>query len=179
MCARSRPRAYTWQIGEKGRLTEDFEAFFRAQFPLVARSLGLVIGDKEEGIELAQEAFARAWSRWDRYASIDHARNSVVRIGINLARSEFRRRNRLERSESPERGFQETDVTTRLVVVEALQRLSDRQRTCVVLIDYLGLDSREVGRLLRIPAGTARTHVARGRERLRNLLEEEAQETKR
>ena len=144
----------------------------------MARSLGLVVGNREEGVELAQEAFARAWGRWDRYSTADHARNSVMRIGINLARSEFRRRGRLG-GEVPEGSSHETDVPTQLAIVEALRTLSERQRTCVVLIDYLGMDSREVGRLLRIPAGSVRTHVARGRERLRSLLDDEAQETSR
>ena len=76
----------------KGGTTEDFDPFFRKQFPTIARSLGLVIGDREEGIELAQEAFARAWTRWDRYESSEHARNSILRIGINLARSQARKR---------------------------------------------------------------------------------------
>jgi RNA polymerase sigma-70 factor (ECF subfamily) len=102
-----------------------------------------------------------------------------MRIGINLARSESRRRRRLGSGEPPERGSDETDVPTRLAIVDALRALSDRQRTCVVLIDYLGMDSREVGRLLRIPAGSVRTHVARARKRLRSLLDEEAQETNR
>jgi RNA polymerase sigma-70 factor, ECF subfamily len=167
------------EIGEKGQLTEDFEGFFRAQFPHVARSLGLLIGDREEGIDLAQEAFARAWTRWDRYASADHARNSVMRIGINLARSESRRRRRLGSDGSPERASPESDVPTRLAIVEALRALSERQRTCIVLIDYLGMDSRDVGRLLRIPSGSVRTHLARGRKRLRGLLDEESQEMNR
>jgi RNA polymerase sigma-70 factor, ECF subfamily len=158
----------------KGQVTEDFETFFRAQFAHVARSLGLVIGDREEGIELAQEAFVRAWTKWDRYASTDHARNSVLRIGINLARSEARRRKRFASAAPPEHGSSERDLPTQLAIVGALGRLSERQRTCVVLIDYLGMDSHEVGRLLRIPSGSVRTHVARGRKRLRSLLDEEA-----
>jgi RNA polymerase sigma-70 factor, ECF subfamily len=145
----------------------------------VARSLGLVIGDREEGVELAQEAFARAWTRWDRYATINHARNSVMRIGVNLARSEGRRQRHLTHEAASERTKDECDVPTRLAIIEALRTLSERQRICVVLTDYLGMDSGEVARLLRIPAGSVRTHVARGRKRLRSLLDEESQETNR
>ncbi len=145
----------------------------------MARSLGLVIGDREEGVELAQEAFARAWTRWDGYATSDHARNSVMRIGINLARSQGRRKGRLTHEPASERAEKEIDVPTRLAIIEALRTLSERQRICVVLTDYLGMDSGEVARLLRIPAGSVRTHVARGRKRLRSLLDEGTQEVNR
>jgi RNA polymerase sigma-70 factor, ECF subfamily len=130
-------------------------------------------------VELAQEAFARAWTRWDRYETVGHARNSVMRIGINLARSEGRRQRRLTHEAASERADQENDVPTRVAIVEALRTLSERQRICVVLTDYLSMDSGEVARLLRIPAGSVRTHVARGRKRLRLLLDEESQETNR
>ncbi len=154
--------------------TEDFERFFRAQFPTVARSLGLVMGNREDGIELAQEAFARAWARWDRYGSVDHARNSVMRIGINLARSEGRRRRRLSDAPEAEPGhsFEGDVVPSRIEIVEALRTLTERQRTCIVLTDYVGMDSREVARLLHIPAGSVRTHVGRARRHLRALLDE-------
>jgi RNA polymerase sigma-70 factor (ECF subfamily) len=182
MCARSLPPAYTWQIGTGGGdRTEDFDKLFRAQFPTVARSLGLVVGNREEGIELAQEAFARAWARWDRYQSPEHVRNSVMHIAVNLARSEARRRKKLSNTpvESlPDEGHpsKAEDVPTRVAIVDALSTLSDRQRTCVVLTDYAGMDSREVARMLHIPAGSVRTHVTRARRRLRTLLDEGIEE---
>jgi RNA polymerase sigma-70 factor (ECF subfamily) len=178
VCAGEVSRVYRTGSG-KGQRTENFEAFFRAEFSTVARSLGLVVGDREEGVELAQEAFARAWSRWNRYGTIEHARNSVMRIGINLARSEARRRRRLTDQTSTEARSPEVDVPTQLAIVEALRTLSERQRTCVVLTDYMGMDSRQAARLLRIPAGSVRTHVARGRKRLRTLLDEQNQEMNR
>jgi RNA polymerase sigma-70 factor (ECF subfamily) len=182
MCAVSLPPAYTWQIGRGGgNRTEDFDELFRAQFPTVARSLGLVVGNREEGIELAQEAFARACARWDRYQSPEHVRNSVMRIGVNLARSEARRRKKFSNTAIetlPDEGHpsEGEDTPSRLVIVDALRTLSDRQRTCIVLMDYAGMDSREVAGVLRIPSGSVRTHVVRARRRLRLLLDEGTEE---
>ena len=137
-----------------------------------------MVGSREDGIELAQEAFSRAWARWDRYTSLDHARNSVMRIGINLARSEARRRRPTsgDTRDDPGHPFEGEVVPERLAIVEALRTLSERQRTCVVLTDYVGLDSREVARLLHIPAGSVRTHAARARRHLRALLADGTEE---
>lgn len=176
MCTAA-PRCVYMTDDKGGNRTEDFEKLFRAEFPTVARSLGLVVGNREDGIELAQEAFARAWGRWDRYQSAEHVRNSVIRIGVNLARSEMRRRKslsntRIEALRDDGHSFEGDDTTTRLVIVDALRELSDRQRICIVLTDYAGMDSREVGRVLRIPSGSVRTHVTRARRRLRVLLDD-------
>lgn len=133
-------------------------------------------GNREEGIDLAQEAFARALERWDRYDSPEHARNSVVRIGVNLARSHARRRSRMSDralESVPEQAAPESDVIERIVVLDALRQLSHRQRTCIVLTDYLGMDSTAISRSLRIPAGSVRTHLARGRKKLRTLLRDQ------
>lgn len=100
-----------------------------------------------------------------------------MRIGVNLARSEARRRKKLSNTPIetlPDEGHpsEGEDAPTRLVIVDALRTLSDRQRTCIVLMDYAGMDSREVARVLRIPSGSVRTHVTRARRRLRLLLDE-------
>ncbi|MEX0984734.1 MAG: sigma-70 family RNA polymerase sigma factor [Actinomycetota bacterium] len=140
-----------------------------------------MVGNREDGIELAQEAFARAWARWDRYQSPEHVRNSVMRIGLNLARSESRRRKKVSNDPSESlrdagHPFEGEEMTTRLVIVDALKALTDRQRTCIVLTDYAGMDSREVARILHIPSGSVRTHTARARRRLRLLLDEGIEE---
>lgn len=107
-----------------------------------------------------------------------------MRIGINLARSEARRRRRLTAAPIDDRGagshsFEGDVVPARIEIVEALRTLTDRQRTCVVLTDYAGMDSREVARLLRIPSGSVRTHVVRARRHLRGLLNEGNEEANR
>ena len=72
--------------------TKSFEDCFRAWFGTVARSAGLIVRDPLLGPDLAQEAFARLFERWDRIRSDDHARNFVFRVAANLARSHVRRR---------------------------------------------------------------------------------------
>lgn len=49
-------------------------------------------------------------------------------------------------------------------------------RTAVVLFYYEDLSLREIARTLRVPEGTVKSRLSRGRERLRTLLSEEASE---
>lgn len=154
----------------------DFDSFFRGQFPGVARAAALVVRDPDTGQDMAQEAFVRLHVRWGRMASSDHARNFVYRVAINLSRSHLRRRLRLipfglRGGEEPDPGADPSVLTARwLAVAEALGTLSSRQRACVVLVDYTGLDAASAARILRISPGTVRVHVMRGRRALRKRL---------
>ena len=70
----------------------DFDTCFRDLFPRVARTAALVSRDPGLGPDIAQEAFARLYERWDRIESAEHARNFAFRVAVNLARSHLRRR---------------------------------------------------------------------------------------
>lgn len=151
-----------------------FDDFFREQFAGVARAAALVARDRDQGPDLAQEAFARAFERWDRMVSPEHARNFVYRVAINLARSQLRRARALPLGLSDSSHPTAPDPTAIsadwIVVAEALGALSARQRACVVLTDYADLDAASVARILGITPDTVRVHLMRGRHTLRDRL---------
>lgn len=145
--------------------------FFKREFPPLARSLAFVMGDADIGADTAQESFLRVFTRWDRYASPDHARRSAIRIGMNLARSRWRREHRMEPLGDRAEESPGPDVEDRLVLGAAISGLSPRQRSCVVLVDYLGFDVAEAARILRMIPSTVRVHLVRGRRRLAVTLQ--------
>ncbi len=153
-----------------------FEDCFRARFATVARTAGLVARDPALGPDIAQEAFARLYERWDRMESDDHARNFVFRVATNLARSHLRRRVAAPFGlRSPD--VDPTAITDEwLTVAAALGQLSPRQRSCVVLVDYADIETATVAEMLGMAEGTVRVHLSRGRRALRErlTLEEEA-----
>ena len=55
-------------------------------------------------------------------------------------------------------------------VHDALDRLPDDQRLVVTLVDLEGLDYEEAAQVARVPIGTVRSRLFRGRHRLRDLL---------
>jgi len=60
-----------------------------------------------------------------------------------------------------------------LELAEALQALSSRQRSAVILHYIADLPVREVAAILNTTTGTVKVHLSRGRHRLRELLGEE------
>jgi RNA polymerase sigma-70 factor (ECF subfamily) len=155
---------------------QDFDSFFRTCFPGVARAAALVARDPSTGQDLAQEAFARLYQRWHDMTSVDHARNFVYRVAINLARSHLRKHLRLSlfgsaHSDESAMPYPSARSDDWLTIADALAVLSPRQRACVVLIDYSDMDAASAAKTLGMGTGTVRVHLMRGRRALRERLE--------
>ena len=152
----------------------DFDPFFRANVERVARAAALVTRARGAGQDLAQEAFTRLLERWSDMRSDEHARNFVYKVAINLARSHLRKYRRVRlyglRYPGDPSGSRAEASEDWLEIVGALGALSPRQRACVVLVDYVDMDSAGAARVLGVSAETVRVHLMRGRQSLRTSL---------
>jgi RNA polymerase sigma-70 factor (ECF subfamily) len=151
---------------------EDFVREIR--HPLVG-SLALYCGDAAVAEELAQEALAKAWLRWDR---LDDPRAWTFRTAFNLATSWGRRRSAERRANrrSVAGASSEVDSADVLAVRAAVAALPDRQRAVIVCRFFLSLDVRETAAVLGCAEGTvkAATHQALGSLRNSGLKEVDA-----
>jgi RNA polymerase sigma factor (sigma-70 family) len=157
----------------EARALPDFDAFFTETFVVVARAAALVARDAGAGQDLAQEAFFRLHQRWPRIDGPEHARRFVFRVAINLARSHVRKYLRVTLAGLVLKGQQPPEVAQVddwLSIRAALGGLSPRQRSAVVLIDYVGMDAGEAAEVLGIEAATVRVHLMRGRRAMRREL---------
>jgi RNA polymerase sigma-70 factor, ECF subfamily len=150
-----------------------FEAFYREHMPRVVRGCTLVLLDQSSAEDVAAEAFARLWSKWDRIESDDHAAGFVFKTAMRLCARRARRREligRVPEEHAPDEIGRSLD---RQEIVRALGHLSVRQRQAVVLRDWAGMETSEVAEQLGMRDSTVRVHLARGREALRTALREE------
>ena len=163
------------ETARSGPLT--FDEVYRVHFAGVSNAASFVTRDAGTGQELAQEAFARLFRRWADIESEEQARNFAYRVAINLARSHLRKHLRVSLAgwggDSGVVADPADAAVAWMSVVAALEALSPRQRACVVLADYVGLESEEIGAVLGMRAGTVRVHLTRGRRSLRQRLHED------
>jgi RNA polymerase sigma-70 factor (sigma-E family) len=133
----------------------------------------LLTGSWDQAEELAQEAMARTYAVWPRVRRYQRPGAYARKVLVNRHRSVLRRavveaRHLLT---SPPQDRHEPDFGgDDLVLWQALQQLSSRQRAGVVLRYYLDLPEAEVARLLGVPLGTVKSLVHRGLARLRDQL---------
>jgi RNA polymerase sigma-70 factor (sigma-E family) len=151
-----------------------FEEFYRGAVSRLLGQLFLVTGDLHEAEEVVQEAFARASVRWTWLRDYNAPEAWVRRVAMNLAADQARKLRRQARAilrMRPLAEAPEVSVET-LALVEALRTLPVRQRQAIVLHHLVGLPVQEVAQTLRVPAGTVKSLLSRGRRALAARLGE-------
>jgi RNA polymerase sigma factor (sigma-70 family) len=160
------------EIRAAAEISLDFEGFFRAEYPRLARACLLLTGDAAEAEDLAQEAMARACERWDRVARMDSPTGYVYRSAFNLNRKRLRhlmvRARRLFEPPVPADPADLASVKNQ--VLTALASVPVPQREALVLVGWFGMDAAEAGRLLGIDASSVRGRLHRARHTLRRTL---------
>lgn len=145
-----------------------FEEFYAAERDRVVRALGLMVSPTTLAEDAAAEAFAKAWTRWERVSKMEQPRAWVVTVGLRWARRAWRRAAmgaQLERAAGS--AVVGHDHST-LDFQDALSSLPPRQRTVVVLRYYLDLSIRETARLTRTSDGNVKRLSHDALERLRS-----------
>jgi RNA polymerase sigma-70 factor (ECF subfamily) len=139
---------------------------------IVARSIVLTHEDAEDAV---QEGFLRAHQALDRFDPAQTFGAWLNRIVANAALDLARRRkvrNAEELSESIPATFRDPaeggELRRRLEA--ALAQLPERARAVIALHDIEGFTHAEIGEMLGIPGGTARSDLHHARQKLRVLL---------
>ena len=138
----------------------------------VARAIVLSHEDAEDAV---QDGFLHAYRALSRFRSDQPFGAWLNRIVANAALDLVRRRKVRDADELPEtvalpfRDPGESDELRRRLS-GALTHLSDRQRAVIVLHDVEGYTHGEIGSMLGIPEGTARSDLHHARAALRRML---------
>jgi RNA polymerase sigma factor (sigma-70 family) len=150
----------------------EFAEFFSAEYPGLVRGLWLLTADLAEAEDLAQEAMARAFERWERIGRMDSPGGYVYRAAVNLNRKRLRhlavRARRLLATGPRDDPVQQVDIGSD--VREAIASLSRGQREAFMLVEWFGMSSEEAAPILGIAPASVRSRVHRARASLRRRL---------
>jgi RNA polymerase sigma factor (sigma-70 family) len=137
----------------------------------------LILSDPHEAEEVAQEAFAIVWERWDRVAQMESPAGYAFTVAINVSRRRFRRVLFARKHVQPSPTQDEFErVENEDEASRALSSLPRQQRTALILTSYLGYSSEEAATILAIKASTVRVLTSRARSTLRATIAEQCHE---
>jgi DNA-directed RNA polymerase specialized sigma24 family protein len=151
-------------VSSTNKATVAFTEFFSEAEPILRHALVASCGP-EVGREAAADAFEYAWSHWDRIGEMKHPVGYLYRVGHSAARK-YRQApvavDPLGASTVPwvEPGLE-----------PELRRLSERQRTAVVLKHSFGCTYDEISQVMGISISTVQKHTERALAKLRRRLE--------
>jgi RNA polymerase sigma-70 factor (ECF subfamily) len=155
---------------------QSFDAFYTASVQRVTGQIFLVIGDREEARDCVQEAFERAWLRWDSVGAMGAPEAWVRTVARRLAVSRWRKARNAVTAWHRERAGHQLSIdpghgsSQRISLVAALQQLPEAQRTAIVLHHLCDLDVATVAAETGATASAVKSQLSRGRQALAALL---------
>lgn len=160
---------------EDGGDSRAFEALYAGLFPLVVRTVYLVILDRDIAQEITHEAFLRLWQHRDRLGEHANEKAWLMRVAINLAVDHRRSlltalRHRQPETPMPDPATAAIDHLEREEMRRALRRLPRRDRAVLALRFEQGLSFPEIGQIVGRPEPTVKTWVHRALDRLQREI---------
>lgn len=167
------------EVSDDGSERRRFGEFYQSYHRLI-RGVLLGMVDEASVDDLVQETFLRAWRGLPRFTFRSSLKTWVYRIAMNTAIDHQRKRSlsplTLVQRESVApvesvAGMVGSTETGRLIR-EGLDELDEIHRGVLVLHYFEGLGIGEIAKVLEIPAGTVKSRLHVGREKLKTHLRE-------
>ena len=158
---------------------EGFRRFFEANCEQLVGLAYLWCGDREEALDLAQEALTTTWQRWNEVSAHPNPEAWARRVLHNLCTSRWRRR-KIERKaldRIPSTKARTFPEDSEIDVARLVARLPHNPRRALVLHDIVGLSVEEIAVEMGAREGTVRSWLSRSRKTLRHQLKEDEHET--
>ena len=151
----------------------DFDLIYATNAPRLVGQLYLMIGDLAEAQDCVQEAFAKAWLRWDsltdgRGDPVGWVKTTAYRMAVSQWRH-WKSGVKALRKHGPPPDTPEPSPDA-VALRDALARLPKSQRVALVLHHLNDMRVEDVARELRVAPGTVKARLSRGRAALAVLL---------
>jgi RNA polymerase sigma-70 factor, ECF subfamily len=176
---RRRPDTELIVLARQGS-TPAAEALFDRYWTHAWRAAYAVTANRSLADDAAQEAMEKAFGSLDRFDETRPFAPWLKRIAINRAIDHMRRGPRLEVLTDEETIFHRWEVGESAdedlrawAVADAVAALGAGKRVVIVLHYWLDLPLEEIAGLLGLPVGTVASRLARARDELRAILEED------
>lgn len=129
---------------------------------------------KADAEDILQNVFFKLFQTKQNFNSEEHLKQWLIRVTVNechnLHRSFWKRNVHLEEIEKSVKDILPDD---KIDLHNALLKISGEYRIVIHMYYYEGHKTKEISKILHVKEATVRTRLARGRDKLRELLKEE------
>ena len=151
---------------------EQFTDLVKKYIDAVFRVAFGCLKNRDDADDITQNVFLKLYRQQKPFASEDHIRYWLIRVTVNecksLLRAPWRRTESFE-DYAKTLSFQ---TTAHSELFYAVMELPKKYRLPIYLHYYEGYSTAELAAILGVPKGTVCTNLKRGRDLLRNQLQE-------
>jgi RNA polymerase sigma-70 factor (ECF subfamily) len=133
-------------------------------------------GDYQQSMDIAQEVFLKVFMKISTFEGTSQFATWLYRVAVNTCLDELRKSKK-----KSFRLFADLRLSDEMMLTDtaenadappmdiALTKLSEQQRTAIILRYYNELTVEDIAQIMECGANTVRTHIYRGIEKLRKL----------
>lgn len=171
---------------------EDIDAFNEIVYRYKDRIINFLYrytSSREESEDIAQDAFLRLYKSKHLYREIGRFSTWFYTIAINLAKTHLRHKKNyrtISINNYDENEEKDYELTANVIapdesanasnenyfIQKAINALNVKFREVVILRDIQELDYEEISKITKLPLGTVKSRINRGRECLKEMLEQ-------
>ena len=143
------------------------------------------VGDIDAAQDIAQDTFLKFYIKKDSYKQIAKFSTWLYTIAANLAKTELRKRKRRKTytvSDLSKNEYQfiikdsfsndddSTDINEAFFLQQSMLELDVEFRTIIILREIQELSYDSISKILKLPLGTVKSRINRGKLKLREIL---------
>ncbi|MBQ8520317.1 MAG: sigma-70 family RNA polymerase sigma factor [Bacteroides sp.] len=150
------------------------------QSPVRRFFLHQTLGDEALADDLAQETFIKAYTRLASFKNLSNFSTWLFRIAYNVFYDYIRTQKETSGLEDWEVDatyqVEQRRVGEEMDIYRGLALLKEVERTCITLHFMEDLPVDKISAVTGLPAGTVKSHLSRGKEKLANFLKQNGYE---
>lgn len=141
--------------------------------PILIRLAYSCTGNRFDSEDIVQDAFVKLYLRSRSFSSDEDMKAWLIRVTVNMCKNHVRSWRVGKRSEISEDIADGNDFPEKTAVRELLERLKPIYKAVIYMHYYEGYSAAEIGKTLKISETAVTTRLQRGREALRQILDDE------
>lgn len=154
----------------------------RYQSPVRRFFLHQTCGDAALSDDLAQDTFLKAYTALASFHGLANFSTWLYRIAYNVFYDYLRSRHETDPLDTvrvdAQASTQQPDIGREMDIYSALATLKEAERTCIALFYQDDLSIDRIADITGMPAGTVKSHLARGKQKLATYLKQNGYDRK-
>jgi len=152
-----------------------YEELFRLSWDQAVRTCWLILRHQHDAEEVAQDAFLKLYVHRQHLQNVRAFHGWFYRILVNTALDKVRKRKFVINIDEISLSNQNNDILQserRMLIDEAMKRLSYSERTAVVLVHFIGFTEAEAAKAAGWKLGKLKYRLNRARHVLTQVIDE-------
>jgi RNA polymerase sigma-70 factor (ECF subfamily) len=130
-------------------------------------------GNKALTDDLSQEVFIRVFRHLKSYNSTAQFSTWIYKVALNVFYDHKRKMRYSEEIISDNSICEEESIDNKIDVVNALGVLNDKEKAAIILQYEKGFSHSEIAKIMKLPIGTVKTNILRGKAKLKEYFKYE------